>query len=416
MKRSIGRLAAPLVGALVVGVGIWAAVTHFESRTIQAQTTYAKDKGYFYRLKASFEIKGNGERVDFDYVVACNIRLTRWKDGGLSNDSTFSPRVMVMPTASGQAVMLKTLNECSGLTSENGDVPPDILPIAIWFDSVEDLSNGVGYVSEDAYDNPLGKLMFHGARIDRATRADWEAWRKRAADEYAERGALPGPWGYDYPDNLNINNPDGAKYVAGCDGYRRLKLPANMREKFRALWPQEHPRFWALPNQDDSKISGLISDPKQPSPPSLGPWGSRFGAPGDSAANGASLRSGRQVGRGHHIPTRWPTETYPFLWRSVSSALPLIATPPTSPSDVYVQKLDFRDGALNGFAACQNRWNLSGLAIEEVDPGWKKTKRHVFMVDDQVVRVGHGESIRLLQPTFMQERDDYVFISFAFGL
>jgi len=70
-------------------------------------------------------------------------------------------------------------------------VHPDILPLAIWFDSVDELANGLGYVSEDAYDNPLGELKFHGARIDRATRADWEAWRKKAEDAYVQRGALP---------------------------------------------------------------------------------------------------------------------------------------------------------------------------------------------------------------------------------
>ena len=416
MKRSTAYVLIALTSVVILVWGISAARTQFQSRLVRAQTTYAKDKGYFYRLRASFEIKSNGERVDFDYIVACDIRPTRWKDGGLSNDTRLSPHVMVMPTAGGHAIMLNTLDECSGLTSENGNVPPDILPIAIWFDSVEDLANGLAYVSEDAYDNPLGKLKFHGARIDRATREEWEAWRKRAADDYVQRGALPGPWGYDYPDNLNINNPDAPKYVAWCGGYRRLKLPEDMREKLRALWPAERPRFWALANEEEGKIREIISDPKQPFPPSVGRWFIRFGIPGDSPADGAPLRSARRVGSRGQSAVRWPTEIYPFLWPPITSAVPLISPRPTAPSDVYVQKLDFRDGALNGFAACQNRWDLSGLAIEQVDPGWRKAKRQVFMVDDQVVRVGHGEPIRLLQPRFVQERDEYVFIKFSFGL
>jgi hypothetical protein len=72
----------------------------------QAQK-YSKDQGYFYRFRASFEVKATGEPLDFDYVVACNIRLTRWRDGGLSDDSTYSPRAMVMATNGGQAVMLR---------------------------------------------------------------------------------------------------------------------------------------------------------------------------------------------------------------------------------------------------------------------------------------------------------------------
>jgi len=134
--------------------------------------TYTKDQGYFYRLRAGFEVKATGEQLDFDYVVACNIRLTRWRDGGLSDDSTHSPRAMVMATNGGQAVMLRTLEACHGLTSEHDDVPPDVLPLAIWFDDFTDLSAGLGYVSEAAYENPLGKLKFRGARVDSATRAD----------------------------------------------------------------------------------------------------------------------------------------------------------------------------------------------------------------------------------------------------
>jgi hypothetical protein len=105
---------------------------------------YSKDQGYFYRFRAGFEIKGTGEKLDFDYVVACNVRLTRWRDGGLSDDTTFSPRIMVKATTGGQAVMLRTLEACHGLTSEHEDVPKDVLPLAIWFDDVANLSTGLG--------------------------------------------------------------------------------------------------------------------------------------------------------------------------------------------------------------------------------------------------------------------------------
>jgi len=93
------------------------------SQPSRVQGTYVKDKGYFYRMTARFTVKETGEALDFDYVVACNIRLTRWRDGGLSNDSTFSPRVMVKATAGGQAVMLKTFYACNGITSDRGALP-----------------------------------------------------------------------------------------------------------------------------------------------------------------------------------------------------------------------------------------------------------------------------------------------------
>ncbi|HET9395626.1 MAG TPA: hypothetical protein VFO36_06180, partial [Nitrospiraceae bacterium] len=301
------RRAIYVIAAAVVGFGLWLGYTYLAQPASRVQSQHFQDNGYFYRMRAAFEVKETGERLDFDYVVACNIRVTRWRDGGLSDDSTYSPRMVAKATAGGQAVVLRTLGACNGLTSENGDIPSDILPLAVWFDTVDDLSRGLGYVSEDAYDSPISKLRFHGARIDRATRGEWERWRKQAAESYIEQGVLPGPWGYDYPES----DPNIDRYVSSCQGYSRLKLPENLREKLRSLWPAERPRFWALHSENDNKILALISDPTQPSPPGVGPWRVRFGTPNNTIASGLPTRSGSTVGRAPHIPSRWPTENYP---------------------------------------------------------------------------------------------------------
>lgn len=179
-RRNMGFAGSVGLVAALFLASMWIGPTH----VAQAQQQYSKDKGYFYRFRAGFEVKGTGELLNFDYVVACNIRVTRWRDGGLSNDTTFSPRIMAKATTGGQAVLLRTLDACHGLTSGNEDVPKDVLPLAVWFADVSNLSTGLGYVSEAAYENPLGKLRFHGARIDHATAADWEAWRQKSADEY----------------------------------------------------------------------------------------------------------------------------------------------------------------------------------------------------------------------------------------
>jgi hypothetical protein len=317
------------------------------SQPSRVQGTYVKDKGYFYRMTARFTVKETGEALDFDYVVACNIRLTRWRDGGLSNDSTFSPRVMVKATAGGQAVMLKTFYACNGITSD--------------------------------------------------------------------RGALPGPWGYDYPDNGNVDNPDIGRYVSACYGYKRRKMPDVIGEKVRALWPPERPRFWTVPNKDDSKIANLLDDPSVTSPPGMGGWSRRFGHPGTDQTGMMPVRSGRTVGLPPHAERKWPAETYPALWPPMTSAHPLTVEPPSAPRDLYVHKLDFREGALNGFAACRNRQDDIGLRIAKVDPGWRK-KTHVFLVGDQVVRRIDDGQIYMLQPRFVVERDEYIFSYFSVGL
>jgi hypothetical protein len=404
--------AAALAGLFVVLGGVWPALS--ESR---AAKTYTKDGGYFYRFRAGFEIKATGEKIDFDYIVACNIRVTRWRDGGLSDDTTLSPRVMVQATADGHAVMLKTLNACPGLTSENDDVPPDVLPIAVWFESMDDLSHGLAYVSEDAYDNPLGTLRFRGARVEQAAREDWEAWRARAAASYLQRGALPGPWGYDYAFGKNEFDTESGKYARTCNGYSRLKLPETFRAKIRRWWPSERPRFWALRNEDDSMLLDVLSDANVAEPSGGGAWLKRFGTPGSGGGvdwSGVPLRSGRWVQRHPHVPNRWPTENYPLLWPPATTALPMTVPQPNRSASRYVQKLEFRDGALNGFAACTSLKDATFARIAAADPGWKQ-KMHAFEVDTERLREARAKPYALA-PTLLFERDEYVFIRFTTGL
>jgi hypothetical protein len=409
------KFLAVIAGLVIFAAGIIVALPKMLSVLQKPMSqTYVKDNGYFYRFRAGFEVKATGERLDFDYVVACNIRLTRWRDGGLSNDTSHSPRAMYKATRDGQVVMLRTLEACHGLTSEYEDIPPDVLPLAIWFDDVADLSAGLGYVSEDAYDNPLGKMKFHGARVDRATRADWEAWRAKSAEEYVQRGVLPGPWGYDFP-----NPPDPAigPHVVQCDGYKRLKLPENMRPELRALWPDNRPRFWTLPKTDERKlIGGVIDDPNQPLPPGVGRWSRRFGSIFESRSEGLPIRSGRIVAnslnadgsRRRHIAESWPAEIYPFVWQPLTSIMP-VAKAATAPGSNFVLKLEYREGALNGFAACQN----ASKALEynyKNQNGFPPPVHHVFEIDDLVVKPLVGKLPVLERPSYVAERDEAVFL------
>jgi len=323
---------------------------------------------------------------------------------------------MVMATNGGQAVMLRTLDACHGLTSEHEDVPPDVLPLAIWFDDFTDLSAGLGYVSEAAYDNPLGKLKFRGARVDRASRADWEAWRKKSAEEYVQRGVLPGPWGYDFP---NAPDPALGVYVAQCDGYLRLKLPESMRSKLSVFWPEDRPRFWTLSNAEERQTIGrVISDPNQPLPPGIGRWSGRFGPPSETRSSGLAVRSGRAVAnslkadgsRRRHLAVRWPAETYPFLWPPLASIMPITKAAPTPGMSTYVLKLEYRDGALDGFAACQDGRKALEYGSRN---GFPPPVRHVFEVDGLVVKRLVGKVPAMERPAYVAERDEAVFIYFS---
>jgi hypothetical protein len=109
----------------------------------------------------------------------------------------------------------------------------------------------------------------------------------------------------------------------------------------------------------------------------------------------------------------------------LTSAYPIAVVRPSAPAGIHVQKLDFREGALNGFAACQNRKDIIYTARDDVAAG-RKAKRHVFIVDDQVVRDLESDrgsttsivagDVLSLAPRFVFERDEYVFITFKADL
>ena len=386
MKRWLGM--AIVVAVAIAAVRFAYPMIAYSFRPMSQE--YRKDQGYFYRFRAGFEVKDTGEQLNFDYVVACNIRLTRWRGGGLSDDSTLSPKAMVMPTRGGQAVMVRTLRLCDGLTSDKEDVPPDVLPLAVWFDDVADLSAGLGYLTEDAYDNSLGKLKFLGARVDHASREDWETWRKKAADEYVQRGVLPGPWGYDFP---NHAPPELGEYITTCEAFQRLKLPEELAAKFRELWPETRPRFWTMSSrEEESSIGSLVRT-----------HGLRFG-PG-SVSSGMPIRSGRVVGL-THAPSRWPAEIYPLLWPRLTSVLPMRRVSPDSEADSFVLNLDYREGAMNGFGACQDARNAFEYhgRVEPL-PG-----KHVFEIDGGVVKQLDRKLPAMQRPHFVVERDEAVFI------
>ncbi|MCS3761249.1 hypothetical protein [Bradyrhizobium centrosematis] len=296
-----------------------------------------------------------------------------------------------MPTREGHAIMVRTLRLCDGSTTSGGNVPPDVLPLAVWFDDVSDLSVGVGYMSEDAYDNPLGRLRFRGARVDSATREEWEAWRTKAAAEYVQLGVLPGPWGYDFP---NRTPAELGQYISTCETYRRLKLPENLRSKLRELWPEDHPRYWTVASDKERSTFGDL----------VWTYSRKFPSSGD-LGSGQPLRSGQIVQIPPHVPSVWPSEMYPLLFRGVKSIMPVKKVPIDDGSG-FVVNLDYRDGATNGFGACQD----ARTAFEYTGVHSPQSASHVFEVDGVVVKQLDRKSPAMEIPRYFAERDEAIFI------
>jgi hypothetical protein len=78
----------------------------------------------------------------------------------------------------------------------------------------------------------------------------------------------------------------------------------------------------------------------------------------------------------------------------------------------YAQKLEFRDGALNGFAACQDSRDASGNRMRSDDPQWM-TRRHVFEVDGVVVKELSRRTPAMERPMYVADRDEAVFVYFS---
>jgi hypothetical protein len=75
-----------------------------------------------------------------------------------------------------------------------------------------------------------------------------------------------------------------------------------------------------------------------------------------------------------------------------------------------VLKLEYRDGALNGFAACQD--GRKALEYGSRD-GFPAGVRHIFEVDGQVVKQLAGKAPAMERPAYVAERDEAVFIYFS---
>lgn len=110
-----------------------------------------------------------------------------------------------------------------------------------------------------------------------------------------------------------------------------------------------------------------------------------------------------------HVSIRRPVENYPAVFPPVLSASPFTVAPQSSVAEAHIQKLEFREGALNGFGSCQNLPDLVELTKRPAHPG----RRHVFAVDDVVVREARNGTPQMVKPAFVLERDEYVFIQFA---
>jgi hypothetical protein len=230
---------------------------HYAPRALSfADSTH--DRGVYYRLLAKYQ--HGDEIIDFDIVVGCNVRVTRYGDGDKSYDALRDPVVYAKATNNGHAVMQMVPSACLGQTTDNGEVPEDFLPGALWFENAGDFSLGIGYVTDDAFEGPKSQLKFLGASIHAATRDEWLAFEPSAAKNLFNPKPLfsyaPLPDTAEVKRNLgNSRRLSELLPFRGCYVVTRVHLTS---PEDRAIighhWPTDKPRFWRPSNSDFRKI------------------------------------------------------------------------------------------------------------------------------------------------------------------
>ncbi|HWA50092.1 MAG TPA: hypothetical protein VG742_17605 [Dongiaceae bacterium] len=396
-----------VVALLIVTLLIWQMWPRASSLDTAHVGQSTEDRSVFFRLVSKYQ--HGDEIIDFDIVVGCAVKVTSYGYGGSSYDAFRDPIFFVKATADGAALMQLVPDACEGETTETGEVPEDFLPGAIWFDNAKDLSLGVAYVFEDAFENASSKLRFLGATIHKATRSEWEAFHAIAernlmdqrpfifgrpdvsADEVAER-----QWDRELLKNWLP--------VVSCRGYARYRItdPAfkNLVAKY---WPHHRPEYWA----PDPQSHGYFVD-------ALGKWPNVDGVSlkqymRNYAQSGFATRArGGQFYSGNP-GSAYPPRVYPIR---AEDGVPWINLKIMDASVIY-RDIDLTNGANAGLLYCY-AW-LVGLQREFRELLIPHYLDREFLLRVNGVPVENGASGHTPQ-IFFFERDEYLFRQFHFGL
>lgn len=334
-----------LAVAGVAALGVWGGLRWRAAAARQAQI---EGVGY-YRVRAAYTVKDTGERVEFDYVAACAVAVTMYRDGDRSVDTPFgvAPKTVIAPTRDGHAIQVVTPRACHGEVEE-GWIPPDLIPLTIFYEDVRDLHFGWGYTSQDAYDNARSRMNFEGATVTAATWTDFMAWREKAAAGFKPVGQVRSPWGYSY------ENGTGVTVASSCAFYLRTPVSASGKPALTAEWEKRgRPEFWITGDGmhdpefwDSYRIQQVTAFHVHP-------------RTRDGGVGTIGLYSNQRWGKEHYHQDRvYPVnEVYPYLPISLAST-----PPPTLESRVFPTEVPVSDD-WKGLAACgKNDPSIDDLA------------------------------------------------------
>jgi hypothetical protein len=150
-----------------------------------ADGTVLAPGGNFHRFEAAYIVRGTGEVLSFDVVVACQKTLKTYLSDGASVSSTDPARaphpwLVAAPTKSGAALLVNVPKVCGpqeGAHAAGGR----IVPSATWFAKAEDLAKSSGAAAKIDYASPSAEVEFLSASIMPASFSDYAAQVRRQA-------------------------------------------------------------------------------------------------------------------------------------------------------------------------------------------------------------------------------------------
>jgi hypothetical protein len=317
-----------------------------------------QDRGYYYRFKASYSYKG--EPLDFNIVVGCNVSIADNLDNSRSVEVGIAPMVYGLKMKDGRGVVIKPPEACRGETTENGKAPAALLPLVVTYENADQPWFGLAYASEDAYDSPISELKFNDATINRATREEWQDWRRTEAPKNFITYELLG-----INETNRFDHPHwkpGYRVMSSiCAGFAWLKLPESVSDAMRTYWPASKPRYW-YPNADARNIFYSAGDYRGKTVLFDGSPLHEYLSHADGIRGVARHKPGGLVGRTSHVVG----DLYP-----AASDLSLNRLDGTGhmPDEIKLKlKKSFADVAvdlkLKGFAYCDRADAIDGVPLE----------------------------------------------------
>jgi hypothetical protein len=362
-------------------------------------------------LKAKYT--HDGEPIDFDIVAACSIRIDRYKSGDSGFLAARYPRFFVKETQDGHAVMQIVPAPCRGETTSGGRVPGDFLPGVIWFEKPGDYRFGVGYFTEDAFENPKSQLKFLGASIEKATSADWEAFKNIASNNEGMRRRYYDRPPYTYEEAQRIADAGGreveAAFARGCTGIARYALSDAAREIVRKHWPKGQPRFWAPEERRTGPWAELkILERSTPILANRRRYIDHLINTVFVSAGFPTRTGGGMIGRGS--PKIFPPEIFPL---SQDRGVPWVFSESVSKSQYLYKDVQVDTGPGKGFLYCYTNLTPGKGQLKRPIPDYRDRESRIRVDGEPVVT---PDRKHWSWPNPFYERDEYIYFKFAISL